>query len=408
MPNSLAELLDERLGRGRGYLTKADAVEALGVSPAAFNAAAARLVKQRQLARPRQGFFVILRPEDRASGGPDPARWIDPLMRHLGIDYRVSLLRAAAFHGSSHQAAQAFQVVTPKQLRPVAVDRQRVEFLYQAPAAFARVNTAPWLDDLKSDAGFAQVAGVELLLLDAVRYFHQTAGLNGAAQIVHDLGGRAHPRKLEARGRGVRELRRASSRVPARALRPHAAGRQAAAAGGAGQVVEAARPVGARRPQPGRQRGPRGGRDLEAPAERPRGDRRMIPRAHIQAWSATTPWREPRQVEQDLIICRALCDIFSEPFLAERLAFRGGTAIHKLLFRQPLRYSEDIDLVQRRAEPIGPTVNALRDVLSWLGPFQRDTAAHSLHLNYRFIPESEPTVRAKVKVEINTREHEYF
>jgi predicted nucleotidyltransferase component of viral defense system len=134
----------------------------------------------------------------------------------------------------------------------------------------------------------------------------------------------------------------------------------------------------------------------------------VIPRAHIQAWSATTPWREPRQVEQDLIICRALCDIFREPFLADRLAFRGGTAIHKLLFRQPLRYSEDIDLVQRRAEPIGPTVNALREVLSWLGPFRRDTAAHSLHLNYRFTPETEPTVRAKVKVEINTREHEYF
>lgn len=196
MPNSLAELLDERLGRGRGYLAKADAIEALGVSPAAFNAAAARLVKQRQLARPRQGFFVILRPEDRVSGGPDPARWIDPLMRHLGIEYRVSLLRAAAFHGSSHQAAQAFQVMTPKQLRPVAVDRQRVEFVYQAPEAFARVNTAPWLDELKSEAGFAQVAGVELLLLDAVRYFHQAAGLNGAAQIVHDLGGRARPRRL--------------------------------------------------------------------------------------------------------------------------------------------------------------------------------------------------------------------
>jgi predicted nucleotidyltransferase component of viral defense system len=132
----------------------------------------------------------------------------------------------------------------------------------------------------------------------------------------------------------------------------------------------------------------------------------VIPRDHIQTWSAVTPWRERRQVEQDLIISRALCDIFSEPFLADRLAFRGGTAIHKLLFRQPLRYSEDLDLVQRRAEPIGPTVNALRDVLSWLGRCQRDTAAHSLHLKYRFTPESEPTVRAKVKVEINTREHE--
>jgi len=31
--------------------------------------------------------------------GPDPARWIGPLMRHIGVDYRVSLLRAAAFHG---------------------------------------------------------------------------------------------------------------------------------------------------------------------------------------------------------------------------------------------------------------------------------------------------------------------
>ena len=35
-------------------------------------------------------------------------------------------------------------------------------------------------------------------------------------------------------------------------------------------------------------------------------------------------WPDQRQVEQDLIICRALCDIFNEPLLAERLAFRGA------------------------------------------------------------------------------------
>ncbi|HEY0799231.1 MAG TPA: nucleotidyl transferase AbiEii/AbiGii toxin family protein [Steroidobacteraceae bacterium] len=45
----------------------------------------------------------------------------------------------------------------------------------------------------------------------------------------------------------------------------------------------------------------------------------------------------------------------------------AGTAIHKLLFEQPPRYSEDIDLVQTRAEPIGATVDAIRDALSWLG-----------------------------------------
>ena len=75
----------------------------------------------------------------------------------------------------------------------------------------------------------------------------------------------------------------------------------------------------------------------------------MIPRAHIQAWSTRAPWPDLRQVEQDLIISRALCDLFSAPALKGTIAFRGGTAIHKLLFERPLRYSEDIDLVQSRA-----------------------------------------------------------
>ena len=69
----------------------------------------------------------------------------------------------------------------------------------------------------------------------------------------------------------------------------------------------------------------------------------MIPRAHIQAWSEKAPWPDLRQVEQDLVICRALCDLFNAPELKGRISFRGGTAIHKLLFKRPLRYSEDID-----------------------------------------------------------------
>ena len=112
----------------------------------------------------------------------------------------------------------------------------------------------------------------------------------------------------------------------------------------------------------------------------------MIPSAYIQEWAETTPWLDARQVEQDLIICRALRDIFDEPYLAERLAFRGGTAIHKLLFPQPLRYSEDIDLVQVRPEPIGKTVGAVRRALSWLGPCRRKSAAHSIHLVFSFTP----------------------
>ena len=106
----------------------------------------------------------------------------------------------------------------------------------------------------------------------------------------------------------------------------------------------------------------------------------MIPLNYLQAWSRVAPWPDLRQVEQDLIISRALCDLFNSPQLQGTIAFRGGTAIHKLLFRQPLRYSEDIDLVQIPAEPIGPAVDAIRQVLGWLGEPRREQAGHSMRL----------------------------
>lgn len=131
----------------------------------------------------------------------------------------------------------------------------------------------------------------------------------------------------------------------------------------------------------------------------------MIPASHIQAWSIKAPWPDPRQVEQDLVISRALCDLFNAPALQGRIAFRGGTAINKLSFAQPLRYSEDIDLVQTRAEPIGTTVDAVRAALSWLGKCSREQAGHSMRLVFKFAAEADARTALKLKIEINTREH---
>lgn len=131
----------------------------------------------------------------------------------------------------------------------------------------------------------------------------------------------------------------------------------------------------------------------------------MIPASYIQEWRANAPWPTSQQVEQDLIISRALCDLFNAPALAGKIAFRGGTAIHKLLFKQPLRYSEDIDLIQTQAEQIGSTASAIRETLSWLGDCKREQAGHSMHFVFRFAPEAQPDTTLKVKVEINTREH---
>jgi predicted nucleotidyltransferase component of viral defense system len=131
----------------------------------------------------------------------------------------------------------------------------------------------------------------------------------------------------------------------------------------------------------------------------------LIPKAYLQEWSAQAPWPDPRQIEQDLIICRALCDLFNAPKLAETVAFRGGTAINKLLFSRPLRYSEDIDLVQIKAGPIGETIDAIRSALPWLGNCKRSQAGHSTHLTFLFTPEADAAAKLKLKVEINTREH---
>lgn len=188
--------LDQQLERGRAYFSRKEALQALGLAPQSLAAAVSRLIRKRRMANPRHGFYLILRPEDRALGAPDPVRWIDPLMKHQGIDYRISLLRAAAFHGSTGQAAMVFQVVVPKQLRGFEIGRHRLQFIYQAAHAFAEANRPEWLAQMKSEAGFAKVAGIELTLLDCARYLHRAAGINGVARIAKDLGGKADPRKL--------------------------------------------------------------------------------------------------------------------------------------------------------------------------------------------------------------------
>ncbi len=193
---SLEAYLDDLLRRGRAYFSRNDVAAALDLKPQALAAAFTRAINKHRLANPRHGFYLILRPEDQIAGAPDPVKWIDPLMKHQGIDYRISLLRAAAFHGSSHQSSMVFQVVAPRQLRDFNLGRHRLQFLYQGAAAFAQLNKPELVSQIKSDAGFAKVAGVELTLLDSVRYFHKAAGINGVAQITKDIGAKANPRAL--------------------------------------------------------------------------------------------------------------------------------------------------------------------------------------------------------------------
>lgn len=110
----------------------------------------------------------------------------------------------------------------------------------------------------------------------------------------------------------------------------------------------------------------------------------MIPADLIAEWRAQTRWATDEQVEQDLVLCRALVTIFEDAELAGAVALRGGTALHKLHFSPSRRYSEDIDLVQLRPGPFGPIIDRLRARLDpWLGEPKREQG-QGVRLIYRF------------------------
>lgn len=131
----------------------------------------------------------------------------------------------------------------------------------------------------------------------------------------------------------------------------------------------------------------------------------MIPMAYITQWRQVAPWPDDMQVEQDLILSRAIVVIFSNPFLSEQLAFRGGTALHKLFFSPAARYSEDIDLVRTAKGGIKEIIDVLRDCLEpWLGQPKTRQTGQSFKLLFHFSPEVSASIKQKIKIEININE----
>ena len=129
----------------------------------------------------------------------------------------------------------------------------------------------------------------------------------------------------------------------------------------------------------------------------------MIPTAQITEWRRHAPWANDDDVEQDLVISRALIELFRVQFLRDRLAFRGGTALHKLVLAPATRYSEDIDLVLLVDEPLGPILDAVRDALAWINP--KPTRDRGFNLTMKFGFETAAGTPRKLKVEANRGEH---
>lgn len=62
------------------------------------------------------------------------------------------------------------------------------------------------------------------------------------------------------------------------------------------------------------------------------GARLMISKPVITSWRSVANWPLDDQVEQDLIISACLVDLYQHTFIKDKIAFRGGTALNKLIF----------------------------------------------------------------------------
>lgn len=100
-----------------------------------------------------------------------------------------------------------------------------------------------------------------------------------------------------------------------------------------------------------------------------------------------------------------MVEIFSDDLLRDNLAFRGGTALHKLYLNPASRYSEDIDLLQIKAGPIKPIMKRLQEVITFFEePRRTQVKSHGAKALYRFTSEYEE-IRLRLKLEINCKEH---
>ena len=109
----------------------------------------------------------------------------------------------------------------------------------------------------------------------------------------------------------------------------------------------------------------------------------LITRRDVIAHQSVVPWPSQIQVEQDLLLCRAMVELFEDAFLQGQIAMRGGTLLHKVHLAPPARYSEDIDLVVIGDRPEGHIRKALNRVLSGVLGTPKQSAWADLKLAIR-------------------------
>lgn len=178
-------LPDHLIATGEPVASTQRISELVGLEPRSVHAGLSRLRRQGRMFSPARGLYVAV-PAEYRSWGVVPAQWwIDAMMEHLGRDYYVGLLTAAAIHGAALQAPQVFQVIVDRQLADRDIHRVRLRF--HVSAALGHL-PAGAVERVTTETGSMAVSSRELTAVDLAATPTLAGGLDNVASVLAELG----------------------------------------------------------------------------------------------------------------------------------------------------------------------------------------------------------------------------
>lgn len=186
----IASYIDALAAKGRYHFTTAEAVAALGCSPATAQAAIRRLRAKARVAMPFRGFHLIVPPEYRALGCLPADQFVQKLMEVLGLAYYAGLLTAASLHGAAHQAPMVFQAVIVLGRPEIRCGRVRVEFVARANASEIPTRSR------NTPRGVLRVSTPEATAFDLAGYPSRAGGFSNVATVLAELSEKMDATKL--------------------------------------------------------------------------------------------------------------------------------------------------------------------------------------------------------------------
>lgn len=181
--NYILNYTEQKLASGRMFFTQAEFRQQFeSYSEVALTSALNRLIKKGKVISIHKGFYLIIPPERMAKGMLPPSLFIDSLMSHLGREYYVGLLSAAAYQGASHQQSQEYFVFIGKPaIRGKNEKGLKLNFVVKSNMVKVGV------EKRKTETGYINVSSAELTALDIVNHQNKIGGINRVVSILSEL-----------------------------------------------------------------------------------------------------------------------------------------------------------------------------------------------------------------------------